>query len=225
MSFIPSEGAPAERPQPPAKPGLPRLLPVGWLTAILISVSIAATLACGFGKNTPVLVRWVISEFDGLGYGIFMPEIEEGQVWRLLTPIFIHFDAASFVFDLLGLAILGALVERKEGKWSLLAQVIVFGAASNFAQFVTSGPVFGGMSGVLYGLLGRLWIKSRLEPDAPATVSAPVAIVMVGWLGLCMTGRIPHAATYAQGVGLGLGALWGFVSVAVSRRAGKSPRV
>jgi hypothetical protein len=49
--------------------------------------------------------------------------------------------------------------------------------------------LFGGLSGVVYGLLGFAWVAGRLNPRwlgmAPAT---PIMLFMVGWLVICMLG-------------------------------------
>ena len=54
--------------------------------------------------------------------------------------------------------------------------MLVIALISNLAQYyldvgvrggglvVQSNPLFGGMSGVLYGLFGYLWMKARYEP-------------------------------------------------------------
>ena len=221
MTLIPSENLPDQRPQPPAEQGS-RPLPVGPLTATLMGLSVAVSLACWFGQNVAVLRRLVISEFDGLGYGIFLPEVEHGQVWRLLTPIFVHFGLAHLVFNLIVLKDLGTVIERVEGKRLLLAQVVVIGISSNLGQFLANGPAFGGMSGVVYGLLGYLWIKSRLDPSSRYVVPRQVVIWMLGWLVLCMTGWIGHVANFAHSVGLGVGAMWGCVSALASRQRARA---
>jgi GlpG protein len=42
---------------------------------------------------------------------------------------------------------------------NLLGLTLLFSLVSNYAQHFTSGPsLFGGLSGVLYGLLGHCWI-------------------------------------------------------------------
>src|SRR5262249_17228367 len=105
--------------------------------------------------------------------------IAKGEVWRLVTPIFLHIGLVHLLLNLLGLLYLGGLVEVKRGSRLLLILVLVLAVASNLAEyylgrtrfeggrFLLSGsPQFGGMSGVLYGLAGYAWIQGVRRPGA-----------------------------------------------------------
>jgi GlpG protein len=105
----------------------------------------------------------------------------------------------------------------------LLALVCFCGAGSNAAQGWYSGPVlFGGMSGVVYGLLGFCWIHNLLLPDRFLEVPRGIIIFMLVWLVFCMIaptellgiGSIANAAHLA-GLLLGCAAA---VPVALWRR-------
>ena len=75
-----------------------------------------------------------------------------------------------------------------------------------------AGPFFGGMSGVVYALLGFVWMKSRFDPASGFHLDKQTVIMMIGWFVLCAANVIPNVANYAHGFGLGIGMLWGFVS-------------
>ena len=73
---------------------------------------------------------------------------------------------------------MGTAVEERRGPWRFLLLPLVTAVISNLAQYylddiswidgglvVKPGPAFGGMSGVLYGLFGYMWMKSRLAPE------------------------------------------------------------
>ena len=50
----------------------------------------------------------------------------------------------------------------------LLGFTLLFALVSNLAQYVFGGAaIFGGLSGVLYGLLGHCWLYQQLAPNAP----------------------------------------------------------
>jgi GlpG protein len=75
----------------------------------------------------------------------------------------------------------------------------VSGAMSNTAQFWWSGEVFfGGMSGVVYALIGYLWIAGMIFPQPENQLPKGIVIFMIGWLVLCMT----PVVTFFIGVGI-----------------------
>ena len=51
-----------------------------------------------------------------------------------------------------------------------------------------SGPAFGGMSGVVYGLFGYVWVKTRLDPADGFRLDPMVAMIMFGFFIICFTG-------------------------------------
>jgi rhomboid protease GlpG len=84
---------------------------------------------------------------------------------------------------------------------------------SNFAQFYITSlydpryayGIFGGMSGVLFGLLGYAWMKSRYDPAAEIYVHPNTVLFMMIWLVVCALGLIGHVANWAHSVGLAVG--------------------
>ncbi|MGH6635797.1 MAG: rhomboid family intramembrane serine protease [Gammaproteobacteria bacterium] len=147
-----------------------------------------------------------------------LPEISQGQIWRLVTPIFLHFHILHILFNLLWLYQLGTLIERKESTHLLLFQVASIAVGSNLAQWWISGPGFGGMSGVVYGLFGYLWIRSQHDPWSGYYVHSGVVYLMLAWLVLCFSGVLGPIANAAHVGGLILGGVW---ALAVSNRPRK----
>ena len=190
----------------------PTSLRVGPLTAVLIGISVAVAIFSSLGHNDDVLSHLFITQYArGDGDGL-LPEIEQGQVWRLLSPIFIHFGIMHLVFNMLWLKDLGSMIEKLVSTRLLLALVVVIGALSNLGEFYFHGPVFGGMSGVVYGLLGYIWMKSKFDPASGFFLEKQTVIWMIGWFFLCLTGAIGLVANYAHGFGLVTGMIWGFAS-------------
>jgi len=56
------------------------------------------------------------------------------------------------------------------------------------AEKTPSGPLFGGMSGVVYGLLGFSWVGPLVQPRWLIQPSSTLMLIMVGWLVLCLVG-------------------------------------
>ena len=91
------------------------------------------------------------------------PQIVAGELWRLVTPVLVHFSLMHLVFNMLWLWQFGTRLERRLGHWPLITLVVVTGMISNISQYYAQHAYFGGLSGVNYGLLGYLWIRGRLE--------------------------------------------------------------
>jgi GlpG protein len=151
-----------------------------------------------------------------------LPEVFHGEPWRVLTPIFLHFGLMHIAFNLLAFKDLGTAIEKLVGSWTLLALIWIVGIGSNLVQFHFGDTVvFGGMSGVVYGLLGYVWMKARFDPDSGFRLHQQTVVIMIGWFFLCAFGVIPNVANWAHGAGLVIGVVWGFLSAMVARTAGR----
>ena len=114
-----------------------------------------------------------------------------GQWWRLITPALLHFGLFHILFNGLWVWEFGRRIEFVFGSRYLLALMLVLAAFSNLVQYLSSGPsFFGGLSGVLYGLLGFLWIFNRRHPHPALTMAPGIIGFMLIWLVLGMTGTI-----------------------------------
>ena len=187
------------------------------LTITLITICVIIALATNLGENRQIIENFLISRYRGDGIW-FLPEIRAGQYWRLITPIFIHFGLMHIVFNSIWLWDLGRAIEYTSQPWKLGALVLGLGLGSNLAQYLFAGPNFGGMSGVVYGLLGYVWAQGRFNPYAHLRLNQSVMIMMLVWFGLCWTGLLGPIANMAHTAGLVLGLLWGWLEAVQVRR-------
>jgi GlpG protein len=141
-----------------------------------------------------------------------LQEVRQGQVWRLITPIFLHFSFFHIFFNMLWLRDLGSMVEGRQSSWLLGLLVLVLAVLSNTAQFFVTGGGFGGMSGVVYGLLGYIWIRGKYDPGSGLFVHPTTVTMMIIWFFYCMVGFMGAIANAAHAVGLLTGMAWGFLS-------------
>jgi len=201
----------------------------GPVTFALIFLSVVACLIRYFTPNGVKLYEALgISQWDLQGinavplvhqlprrisaFGILLPEIRAGEVWRLFTPIFMHFGFFHIFFNVLCLRDLGSMIEARQNSWILLLLVAVFAAASNFAQFMVGGYLFGGMSGVVYGLIGYIWIRGKYDPGSGLFIHSSTVTMALIWFLACLVGVMGPIANVAHGVGLLMGVVWGFIS-------------
>ncbi|EAR59840.1 rhomboid family intramembrane serine protease [Neptuniibacter caesariensis] len=193
-----------------------------WFSALLIIASVVLTFAIGFGDNFDLLRYFTIADVllrDGRPYtsGI-EATIESMEYWRLFSPMFLHFSAPHIVFNVLWIWVVGTRIEISLGRGVLIALVLFTALVSNLAQYWEAGPLFGGLSGVVFAYLGFAWLWDRT--DTHLRIGLPPAIMgfLLVWLALGYTGTL-------EAMGLGaiantahlVGMLAGFVFVPVAR--------
>jgi rhomboid protease GlpG len=151
-----------------------------------------------------------------------MPDVENGEIWRLVTPILLHGGLLHLLFNMWWLVALGTLIERGIGSLRYVALVLAVALASNYAQATIQGPNFVGMSGVVYGLFGYAWVRGRLEPASGLYLRPDIAYWMIGWLVLCWTPYISHVANWAHLFGLAAGGAIGYMASTLRQRPGNT---
>ncbi len=185
----------------------------GPLTFGLIAISVTVFILSGLGKNfQPILWLFITNFAAGNPSGLGLPEILHGQVWRLVTPIFIHFNLLHILFNMLWLHDLGSMIEGRQSSGQLALLVLVMAVGSNLVQFWFGGPMFGGMSGVVYGLLGYIWMRGKFDPGSGLYLHPTTLTMMIIWFFACFTPIVPHVANAAHAAGLVMGIAWGYLS-------------
>jgi GlpG protein len=151
-----------------------------------------------------------------------LTDVLDGQVWRLVTPIFLHFKVLGkpilhVLFNMMWLLALGTQIELARGTRRLLILILVSAALSNLAEYFYAAellnryPFFGGFSGVVYALFGYVWMKSEYEPEQGLGIDSRNLVLMLGWLVLCMTGALGPVANAAHLGGLAVGMGFGIL--------------
>jgi GlpG protein len=148
--------------------------------------------------------------------------IRQGEVWRLVTPILIHYGLMHIVLNMIWLYSFGAAVEDRRGTMFMLLLVLALAVLSDVGQAVEvglrgQGVRFGGMSGVGYGLFGYVAIKAKFDARERYFLSPGTTFMALLWFALCilrdvppfsalLADAIPPIANTAHGVGLAVGA-------------------
>lgn len=199
------------------------------LTLTLIGMCVVATFYSGglFPTDDPA-AEYVKSELalplpvagdQGL---LYLPKaVLQGQVWRLVTPIFPHGSLLHLLFNMSFLLIIGQIIEIRRGVWIYLGLVVGLAVIANLATYwwyLATGneQIAIGMSGVLYGLFGYAWIKSQFDRSKGIYISPNMALVLMAWLFICMTGLVGNIANAAHVSGLLAGVAISYAPIAWS---------
>jgi len=144
-----------------------------------------------------VALRDIIGPDGGLDV---WASIRRGEVWRLVTPIFIHYGIWHLVFNMFWLFDLGGQIENRRGTWYMLLLVLGLAVLANIGQgleaslFGGRGFAFGGMSGVGYGIFGYLLIKVRFGNKEQYLLSPTTVVIGLLWFVLCLARSFPETS-------------------------------
>jgi rhomboid protease GluP len=126
----------------------------------LIGACVTVYLAIAFASQSyghPLNVSLVTQPFDVVGRGALVPElVARGEVWRLVSSMFLHSGFVHLALNMLSLYFLGAFVEIAFGRARFLALYLTSGLAGGLAYlyFGAFGGSVVGASGAIFGLLG-----------------------------------------------------------------------
>jgi rhomboid protease GlpG len=199
----------------------PQQAPLIYLSIVLsLAVAYLTSLGEGGGILRALLIvdpfqldfrmETVSDRFHGLS-----EMLARGQVWRLFSPDFLHFSLLHIVFNMLMLWSLGGQLEVKKGSVAFLSMALFVSLASNIAQLADTGYFFGGMSGVVYGLIGYCWVWRRVSPDIfmpDVLFRFSIVWLLIGYTPLTEWAGLGRMANSAHLYGLISGLVWGWLT-------------
>ena len=124
--------------------------------------------------------------------------LKRGEIWRVVTPIFMHGDMLHLAFNLFLLVSLGRLTERIQGTPKFAVFVLMLAVFPNLLQglspqWLGGWPNFVGISGVVYGLFGYIWIRSSLHPEMGIMIPMPMVAIFIGLIVLGFAASMSEA--------------------------------
>lgn len=207
--------APARDPKAtPVRPATPRwraeqALGVGPITIFLIVASVLVGFASDFGDATTMTVQNLsIQPWQPDHHG-FLGHVRAGEVWRVVTPMLIHFGVIHLLFNAMWVWQLGRQIEHEHGSLVMLGLVLLGQIPSGLGQYLATGPSFGGLSGVVYALFGFVWMHARFDRRRSYAIADSTLVIMMIWLVACATGLLGPVANVGHAFGLVAGLLAG----------------
>ena len=210
----------------------------------MILVSVIATFATNRGVIRPpqdgktwsleTRIYFAMSFVDPRDYAQSrdsFASVSQGELWRLVTPVFLHGSMLHLVFNMIWIYTLGSAIERLHGSpffcvLMLLTQIVGMMVQVLLPDWMPEplrgSPFAIGASGAVFGLFGFLWLRPYFDRTYPIRIPSSNVAIMLGWLVLCIV-IIPGIANGAHIGGLLSGMAAGRVLAQDGRRIDRPP--
>lgn len=162
----------AQSPQTPVTVGLVALNAIVFLAIVLVSAAAGRPIEA-------VLLAF------GTNYG---PFTSDGEWWRLITSLFLHFGVIHLLFNMWALASFGPLVERLYGSVHYLLIYFIAGVTGSVVSISWRPDVnSAGASGAIFGILGALLAAQlRAGETFPSSVVRPLRNLTLAFTGYAL---------------------------------------
>lgn len=172
---------------------------------------LAVVLACGAvfwstHLSGAPLTRSRLLEHGAISWSL----VESGELWRMLAAVFIHFDGAHLLTNMLTLALIGPPLAHHLGAGRFLLVFVLTGVAGNVFSHVLV-PTVGlkaGASGAVSGVLGAL-AGQTLRPEFRGPFKRWQVLGALGAVYALLVGVGPGRDNAAHAGGLLAGLLLG----------------
>lgn len=183
------------------------------LTALSVVITAAGLLSAG--QTGSLLYR-----IGNFGYAN-PQEIWNGQIWGLVTTVFIHAGVWHILFNMIWLVQLGRVLERSLSPVVYPAFLIAAAAVGSTSEMLISGTTGIGMSGVVYAMFGLMWAGRGMYPAWGAIATVENLRLFIGWGLFCIVATYFHFFNVANGAHAGgflFGLCIGFLFFSPRRR-------
>jgi len=113
--------------------------------------------------------------------------VQQGQVWRIFTAMFLHFNLLHLGVNMLSLFFIGTAVEIFFGKWRYLVIYLGSGILGGiFTYFLNSSSIVpsAGASGAIFGVFGALGVFYFVNRRNMGAYGRGAIMQWLFWLGL-----------------------------------------
>lgn len=137
-------------------------------------------------------------------------ELEQGEIWRLASAVFLHFDLEHLLSNMATLLFVGPILAREVGPMRFLAVFLLSGIAGNVTSWTVSPPLglragaSGGVAGIIGALAGEALSGVTPRRFARWQVLGALAAVYALLVGAGpRSDHVAHLAGLLAGIGLG----------------------
>lgn len=175
---------------------------MGVLTSIVFFACIVLYIFQILGLSQDLLAFCMMEGFS----------ISDATTWyKLITPALMHGGIMHIAFNLVMWIYVGSRIEKHLSTFHLFLVFVLGCIIPNFLQYVTVGPYFIGLSGVVYALIGFAWIVSQKNNLQYRALTLPSGIMTISIFWILLGFMIPsmHMANAAHLGGLVVGLVLG----------------
>ena len=201
-------------PMVPVRGMVQNLWAAAWLaplTAALIVACVVVASISQLGTDLSAVRGMFFPSGPTTGVVALLAALDSAGLWlRTLTPALLHFGPLHLVFNMLWLWYFGRLMEPTLGLWRYALVILLTAFSANVLQYLWEGSNnFGGMSGVVYGQLGFIWLWQTVSGERRLRLPMAMIMVFLGALVLMEILASAFIATAAHVGGLVAGMLAG----------------
>ena len=129
----------------------------------------------GSGSSAYLMLRWG---------AMLTSAVEDGEIWRLFTAMFLHFDFQHLFGNMLTLFSLGIILENGLGHVRIAVIYLLSGVGANLVSHLWNVArdeqiLSAGASGAVFGLMGALIFASLFARDLVGGLSLRQIIVLL----------------------------------------------
>lgn len=172
--------------------------PLHIITAICIVIYILQQL--GFEESI----------MEAFHYPIYFEQ--DWELWRYVTHAFVHLSNVHIIANLSWFWLFGGVIQRCFGGMKLFLIFLVSAVVSGVVQNYFSGPDFFGLSGVVYAVLGYVFVVDKLNANVFNLPKGFFSMLLVGLaFGFISPLFDIYIGNAAHISGLVVGLVWGFI--------------
>jgi GlpG protein len=187
------------------------------ISLIVLCILVAVVSSLGSQPQRVAYLFFPLLSTAGLA-DLLMSIASVGDLFRSFTPMLLHFGELHLVFNMVWLWYFGRQLEGTHPRWLFVCLILGCSFVGNVTQYLYSGyNNFGGMSGVIYGLVGYAWLIHNFMPRSNLLITSNVFVVFVIALIVMELVASSWIASAAHVGGLISGLVFGVMVVMVYR--------